>query len=111
MNLQRDTLLKSNKTLPNVFGQGASIVVDNKTNSLWIGTKGTGLLNYDIATKKFKQYLAHPESTIRYGKQENINRVLNLNNSKLLLSTDIGLQYFDKQSHTFTKLFLSLIHI
>ncbi len=103
----RDTLLKSNKTLPVQFGTGVSISVDDISKSLWIGTKGTGLLNYDIATKKFKQYLAHPESIIKYGKQENINRVLNLNNSKLLLSTDIGLQYFDKQSHTFSKIFNS----
>ena len=51
--------------------------------------------------------MVHPESPIKYGKQENINRVLNLNNSKLLLSTDIGLQYFDKQSHTFSKIFNS----
>ncbi len=103
----RDTLLKSNKTLSGQLGTGASISVDDISKSLWIGTKGTGLLNYDIASKKFKQYLAHPESPIKYGKQENINRILNLNNSKLLLSTDIGLQYFDKQSHTFSKIFNS----
>lgn len=47
----RDTLLKSNKTLPNRFGEASSLLVDNKTKSLWIGSRGTGLLNYDISSK------------------------------------------------------------
>jgi len=103
----RDTLLKSNKSLPYRFGEGASLLVDNKSKSLWIGSRGTGLLNYDISSKKFKQYLVHPESPIKYGKQEVVNRVLSLSSAKLLVSTDIGLQYFDTQNHTFTKIFNS----
>jgi len=103
----RDTLLKSNKSLPYRFGEGASLLVDNKSKSLWIGSRGTGLLNYDISSKKFKQYLVHPESPIKYGKQEVVNRVLSLSSSKLLVSTDIGLQFFDTQNHTFTKIFNS----
>ena len=106
----RDTLLKSKKNLPNGFsgiGVGTSIFIDNKKNGLWMGTRGTGLLNYDIKSKKFKQYLVHPESPFNYGKQEVINRVLSLNASRLLLSTDIGLQYFDTESHAFSKIFNS----
>ena len=103
----RDTLLKSNKSLPYRFGEGASLLVDNKSKSLWIGSRGTGLLNYDISSKKFKQYLVHPESPIKYGKQEVVNRVLSLSSAKLLVSTDIGLQFFDTQNHTFTKIFNS----
>ena len=45
----RDTLLKSNKTLSGQLGTGASISVDDISKSLWIGTKGTGLLNYDLS--------------------------------------------------------------
>ena len=101
----RDTLLKSNKTLPNRFGEASSLLVDNKTKSLWIGSRGTGLLNYDISSKKFKQYLVHPESPIKYGEQEVVNLVLPLSSAKLLVSTNIGLQYFDTQSHTFIKIF------
>ena len=100
-------MLKSNKSLPYRFGEGASLLVDNKSKSLWIGSRGTGLLNYDISSKKFKQYLVHPESPIKYGKQEVVNRVLSLSSAKLLVSTDIGLQFFDTQNHTFTKIFNS----
>ena len=101
----RDTLLKSNKTLPYRFGEASSLLVDNKTKSLWIGSRGTGLLNFDISTKKFKQFLVHPENAVKFGKHEVINKVLALNDSKLLVSTDMGLQYFDTGNHTFIKIF------
>jgi ligand-binding sensor domain-containing protein len=101
----RDTLIKSNPNLPRQFGTGQSLYVDNKNKTLWIGTGGTGLLNFDIITKKFKQFLVHPENTVKFGQHEVINKILALNDAKLLVSTDIGLQYFDIQKHTFTKIF------
>ena len=101
----RDTLLKSNPNLPFQIGTGQSLYVDNKYKTLWIGTRGTGLLNFDITTKKFRQFLVHPENAVKFGKHEIVNKLLALNDSRLLVSTDIGLQYFDTQNHTFTKIF------
>jgi len=100
-----DTLIKSNKRIPGNFTKGISIYVDDIKNALWIGTTGTGILNYDIASKKFTQYLVHPENSIKFGNQEIVNKLLPLNDSKLLVSTDKGIQYFDIQNHTFTKIF------
>ena len=100
-----DTLIKSNKNIPRNFTKGVSIYVDDSKNALWIGTTGTGILNYDIASKKFTQYLVHPENGIKFGNQEIVNKLLPLNDSKLLVSTDKGIQYFDTQNHTFTKIF------
>ena len=101
----RDTLIKSNPNLPRQFGTGQSLYVDNKNKTLWIGTTGTGILNYDITTKKFKQFLVHPENVVKFGWHEVVNKLLALNDSKLLVSTDIGLQYFDTQKHILTKIF------
>jgi ligand-binding sensor domain-containing protein len=47
----------------------------------------------------------HPENSIKFGNQEIVNKLLPLNDSKLLVSTDKGIQYFDIQNHTFTKIF------
>jgi len=101
----RDTLLKSKPNLPSQIGTSQSLYVDNKNKTLWIGTTGTGILNYDITTKKFKQFLVHPENVVKFGWHEVVNKLLALNDSKLLVSTDIGLQYFDTQKHILTKIF------
>ena len=103
----RDSLFKLNNKLPARLGVGMSIYFDNKNKTLWIGTNGTGLIEYKIQSKKFKQYLVHPSDPIKYGKHETVNKVLGFNEKKLLVSTDIGLQYFDIQNQTFTALFNS----
>ena len=95
----RDSLFKINNKLPARLGVGASIYFDSKNNSLWIGSNGTGLIEYKIQSKKFKQYLVHPNDPIKFGKQEVVNKVVGFNENKLLVSTDIGLQYFDIQNH------------
>ena len=103
----RDSLFKLNNKLPARLGVGMSIYFDNKNKTLWIGTNSTGLIEYKIQSKKFKQYLVHPNDPIKYGKHETVNKVLGFNEKKLLVSTDIGLQYFDIQNQTFTALFNS----
>ena len=70
----RDSLFKINNKLPARLGVGASIYFDSKNNSLWIGSNGTGLIEYKIQSKKFKQYLVHPNDPIKFGKQEIILR-------------------------------------
>jgi hypothetical protein len=100
-------LLKKNKNLPLRFGTGSSLYVDNKNKNLWIGSYGTGLIQYEIQNKKFKQFLVHPESDIKFGKQEIVNKIVGTKDNNLLLSTDIGLQYFNIQNHTFSRLFNS----
>ena len=103
----RDSLFKINNKLPARLGVGASIYFDSKNNSLWIGSNGTGLIEYKIQSKKFKQYLVHPNDPIKFGKQEVVNKVVGFNENKLLVSTDIGLQYFDIQNHKFIPIFNS----
>ena len=103
----RDTLLKNNKSLSFRFGSATSIYMDNKNRCLWIGSNGTGLLQYDIQNKKFKQYLVHPETGIKFGKQEIINKVLGQNDDNLIVSTDRGLQYFNKKNLNFSPIFNS----
>ena len=100
-----DTLIQSNKNIPGNFTRGLCLYVDDVKNSVWIGTAGTGLLNYDITTKKFTQYLVHPEKGVKFGNQETVNKLIPLNGSKLLVASDKGIQYFDTQNHTFTKVF------
>jgi ligand-binding sensor domain-containing protein len=103
----RDSLFKMNNKLPARLGVGTSIYFDSKNNSLWIGSNGTGLIEYKIQSKKFKQYLVHPNDPIKYGKQETVNKVVGFNKNKLLVSTDIGLQYFDIENHNFIPIFNS----
>ena len=105
--LVRDSLLKKNKNLPVRLGTGSSLYVDNKNKNLWIGSNGTGLIQYEIQNKKFKQYLVHPESDTKFGKQEIVNKIVGTKDNNLLLSTDIGLQYFNIQNQTFSRLFNS----
>jgi ligand-binding sensor domain-containing protein len=103
----RDSLFKLNNKLPVRLGVGVSIYFDGKNKSLWIGTNGTGLIEYKIQSKKIKQFLVHPNEPVKYGKQETVNKVLGFDDNKLLVSTDIGLQYFNKQNQTYTPLFNS----
>ena len=39
---------KLNNKLPQKLGLGTSIYFDSKNNSLWIGSNGTGLIEYKI---------------------------------------------------------------
>jgi ligand-binding sensor domain-containing protein len=103
----RDSLFKSNNKLPQRLGLGTSMYFDSKTKTLWIGSYGTGLLEYKVQSKKFNQYLVHPNDPIKFGPQQLVNKVVGCNENNLLVSTDIGLQYFNKQKHTFSPLFNS----
>jgi len=103
----RDSLFKLNNKLPARLGVGASIYFDSKNKTLWIGSSGTGLIEYKIQSKKFNQYLVHPNEPIKFGKQEIVNKVVGCNENNLLVSTDVGLQYFNTQKHTFSPLFNS----
>ena len=105
--LVRDTLLKRNTNLPFRFGTGTSIYVDNNSQSIWIGSNGTGLLQYEIKTKRFKQFLVHPKNALNFGKQEIVNKVLFYKENSLLVSTDVGLQIFNISNHTFSSIFNS----
>jgi len=101
----RDSLFKLNNKLPARLGLGVSIYFDNKNKTLWIGSNGTGLIEYKIQSKKFKQYLVHPNDPIKFGKHEVVNKVVGGDENNLLVSTDIGVQYFNIQKHTFSPLF------
>jgi ligand-binding sensor domain-containing protein len=101
----RDTLLKKYKNIPPNTGAGNSLYVDNKNKILWIGSNGTGLIQYDIQNKIFKQYLLHPDDSIKFGKQEMVNKVLRYNENDLLLSTSNGLQLFNIKNRVFRPLF------
>ena len=103
----RDSILKKNNKLPVRLGVAGSIYVDNKKKTLWIGTNGTGLIEYQIASKKFKQHLVHPNDTLTYGKHEIVNKVLGFDENKLIVSTNLGLKYFNTQNHTFSPIFNS----
>ncbi len=103
----RDSLFKLNNKLPQRLGLGTSMYFDSKTKTMWIGSYGTGLLEYKVQSKKFNQYLVHPNDPIKFGPQQLVSKVVGCNENNLLVSTDIGLQYFNKQKHTFSPLFNS----
>ena len=103
----RDSLFKLNNKLPQRLGLGTSLYFDSKAKTLWIGSYGTGLLEYKVQSKKFNQYLVHPNDPIKFGPQQLVSKVVGCNENNLLVSTDIGLQYFNKQKHSFSPLFNS----
>ena len=56
---------------------------------------------------RIELYTNGPKRKIKFGKQEVVNKVVGFNENKLLVSTDIGLQYFDIQNHKFIPIFNS----
>ena len=100
----RDSLLKLNPKLPYQYGSPTGIYVDSKTSKVWLATRGTGLVSYDQTTKRYNQFLVHPENPIHHGLQERVLKVTAFTDGKLLVSTDIGLQYFDTKQNKFSKI-------
>lgn len=101
----RDTLMKKDKTLPFYYGAPRSIYIDSNTNRVWLGTIFTGLISFDVATKKYKQYLVHPENPKNHGNHELVQLVKGFSKDKLVVATDMGLQYFDTKNYKFSKIF------
>ena len=100
----RDSLLNKNPKLPFYFGAINKMYVDDAKQEIWMATWGIGLLKFDIASKKYTPYLIHPKDSVTYGKQEVISQIKRYHN-KLILGTDIGLQYFDMDSKKLSKIF------
>ena len=100
----RESLLNKNPKLPFYFGAINKMYVDDAKQEIWMATWGMGLLKYEIASQKYTPYLIHPNDSITYGKQEVISQLKRYNN-KLILGTDIGLQYFDLDSKKLSKIF------
>ena len=103
----RDSLFSVNKKLPYYYGAPKSIYVDSLTNQVWLGTLGTGLLAYDIKTKKFKQFLVHPENPIKHGIQEAVTFVKPISKEELVVATNDGLKFFNTNKKTFSTIFNS----
>jgi ligand-binding sensor domain-containing protein len=97
----RDSILRANPKLPYYYGAPVSICVDSKTKKIWMGTIVTGLVSYDLTTKKFNQFLVYPNNNI--GFEQTISKVREFETGKLLVSTDLGLQYFDTKKQLFSK--------
>ncbi len=100
----RDSIRNTNKKLPIYLGVIAKMQIDNKKEKIWMATWGIGLLEFDITKKQFKQYLVHPQDSIKYGYNELITQIKYFHN-KLIVATDVGLQYFDTASKRFSKIF------
>lgn len=100
----RDSLAKI-KALSGTSGTILKMSIDNEKQKIWMATNGIGLLEFDMGSKKYVQYLVHPNDSLKYGKKERISQVAKYTNNKLIVSTDIGLQYFDIGSKKFSKIF------
>ena len=100
----RDSLLNNNPKLPFYFGAINKMYVDDTKQEIWMATWGIGLLKFDIASQKYTPYLIHPKDSVTHGKQEVITQIKRYQN-KLILGTDIGLQYFDMGSKKLSKIF------
>jgi len=103
----RDSLYKTNKKLRYNFGTPRSIYIDSLTNNVWLGTGGLGLVSYNLSTKKTTQFFVHPENATKYGPQERVMQVRGLSADKLVVATDIGVQYFDTKTNKFSTIFNS----
>jgi ligand-binding sensor domain-containing protein len=97
----RDSIFKANTKLPFYYGSPISIVVDSKTKKVWLATIATGLVSYDMNTKKFDQFFVFPAR--KNGYEETITKVSPFTEGKLLVATSIGVQYFDTKEHRFSK--------
>jgi serine phosphatase RsbU (regulator of sigma subunit)/streptogramin lyase len=104
---QRDSFFKSNKNLPFYFATPRSIYVDSLSAKVWLGTVGTCLISFDRETKKFEHFPIHASSIIGDLIAERVIYVRGFNKEKLLVVTDVGLQYFDTKNNLFSKIFNS----
>jgi serine phosphatase RsbU (regulator of sigma subunit)/ligand-binding sensor domain-containing protein len=103
----RDSLFKANKNLPYYTAAPRSIYIDTLTNKIWLGTVGTGLVSYDRTTKIYERFAIHPESKFGDLISERVMYVRRFDKEKLLLATNVGLQYFDLKSKKISKVFNS----
>ena len=79
----------------------SSLIYDNKTNVLWIGTKSGGLTKFDLSQNKFYRY--QPEENNPYSVSENfINYLFKDASGVLWLGTfGGGLNKFDEKENKF----------
>ena len=103
----RDSILKGNRKLPYYFGAPVSVFVDPKVKKVWLATFGIGLVSYDMNTKKYDQFLVHPENKSTSWSQEIVKKVRPIADGKLIVATNMGLQYFDTKQNKFSKIFNS----
>ncbi len=101
----RDSIKKIDKTVPYYFGSPRCFYVDSNSNKVWLGTILNGLISYDRVTQKYSHYLVHPENPKKYGKQEIITWVKGYSKDKIIVATDIGLQFFNTKTNRFSKVF------
>ncbi len=103
----RDSLFKANNNIPFYTACPRSIYIDPTTNKIWLGTVGTGLISFDRQTKQFEHFPIHSNSTIGDVQVERVMFVKGIDKEKLLLSTNIGLQYFNLKTKQLSKVFNS----
>lgn len=101
----RDSMLKINANRNFSFGSARSIFLDSVNSLVWLATNGLGIISFNPSTKIFKEYLIHPDNPIKYGSHERSNFIEGVSANKLIVTTDIGLQYLDIKKGTFSKLF------
>ena len=70
---------------------------ESKNGTVWIGTRGNGLLKYNSETKTFKWY-----NTLNGLIEENINSITESNNGDIWLSGNTGLTKLNITEETFT---------
>jgi ligand-binding sensor domain-containing protein len=103
----RDSLFKANKDLIYYTATPRSIYIDSLSTKIWLGTVGTGLVSYDRATKKYEHFAIHPESKMGDILPERVIYVRGFEKGKLLIATNIGLQFFDTKKKKLEKVFNS----
>ncbi len=100
----RDSLFKNNNNLPYYIGAARSIFVDSVSAKVWLGTVGTGLISFDPKTKKYEHFNVHEASKMGEWAKERLNYVRGAEAGKLVLATDIGVQYFDTKTKEFSRI-------
>ncbi len=104
VNINLNDLVLKNNQKDSIKLRGLSILVDNKNNCLWVGSNQAGLIKYDLLTKVTKLYTIPTNNANKFGFNQLINKVLKLNDSNLLVSTQFGLQVFNINNHTYSPL-------
>ena len=100
--LNRDTYAQKfywhrSDTLSTISQPSISVIYQDKTKRLWIGTHGGGLNQYHYESDRFTRY------TVDDGlPNETINGILEDNQGNLWLSTNNGLSKFNPNANTFT---------
>ena len=103
----RDSLFKANNNRPFYAATPRSIFIDTLSTKIWLGTVGTGLVSYDRVTKKYEHFAVHPESKMGDVLAERVMYVKGFEKEKLLIATNIGLQFFDTKKKQLEKVFNS----